>query len=274
MSLPQPDSLLASINALPSSRKAIKALNGAAEQIQLWTKKALKVLDNLDADEDVEWAAAAGRDGLDETEKTINKFENLVNVYVVSIEELQSRPDISDVRPEDLQGVVELMEIVLDAWENVRKKVKKVHEQVEMAMEWEELWSTVLSEVGAELDGLSQLVFEMEEKRHFAYKSDDRNGPTQNIDLNELESFIDEPKEKRQTPNSRFSLPPAFEASPLGSPIIENPADDSNLLALFARMQPLRASLDFLPMRLSMFQNRAAIYSQKRAASWMIRERV
>jgi hypothetical protein len=33
--------------------------------------------------------------------------------------------------------------------------------------------------------------------------------------------------------------------------------DDSSLLALFARMQPLRASLDFLPMRLSVFEQRA-----------------
>ncbi|RMZ80931.1 hypothetical protein DV737_g2727, partial [Chaetothyriales sp. CBS 132003] len=258
MSLPQPEVLLTSINGLSSSKKAIKALNGAAEQILLWAKRALKVLENLDADEDVEWAAAGGRDGLDETEKTVNRFENLVNVYVISIEELQSRPDIVEVRPEDLQGVVEAMETVLDSWENVRTRLKKVHEQVELAMEWQELWSTILQEVGAELDSLSQLVFEMEEKRHQAYKTDaGSGGPARTIDLNELESFIDEPREKRQTPNSRFSLPPAFEGSPLGSPIIENAADDSNLLALFARMQPLRASLDFLPMRLSMFQTRA-----------------
>ena len=254
MSLPQPEALLASINALPSSRKAIKVLNGAADQIQQWTKKALKVLDNLDADEDVEWAAAAGREGLDETEKTVKKFENLVNVYVISIEELQSRPDIGAVKPEHLQGVVELMEVVLDSWEHVRRQVRKVHEQVELAMEWEELWSTVLREVGMELDSLNQIIFQMEEKRHLAYQSNNKNTPAEHIDLNELESFIEEPK--KQAPNARFSLS-NFESSPLGSPIIENPADDSNLLALFARMQPLRASLDFLPMRLSMFQIRA-----------------
>jgi Yeast cortical protein KAR9 len=257
MNLPQPESLAASIGALPSSRKAIKALNGAAEQIQLWTKRALKVLENLDADEDVEWAAAAGRDGLDETEKTIHKFENLVNVYVVSIEELQTRPDIAEAKTEELQGVVEQMEIVLDGWGNVRKSLKDVRLQVELAMEWEELWSTILQEVGAELDSLSSLIFDMEEKRHIAYTTDTQPETNQTIDLNELESFIDEPRGKQKTPNSRFSLPPPFDSSPLGSPIIENPTDDSNLLALFARMQPLRASLDFLPMRLSLFQNRA-----------------
>jgi len=257
MSLPQAESLAANISTLPTARKAVKALNTAAEQIQSWTKKALKVLENLDADEDVEWAAAAGREGLDETDKTINKFENLINVYVLSIEELQARPDIGDVRAEELQAVVEQMEATLDGWDNVRTNLKKVHEQVELAMEWEELWAKVLGDVGAEMDSLSQLVFEMEEKRHAAFQMETPQGSGQAIDLNELESYIDEPSQKRTTPNSRFSLPPAFESSPLGSPIIENPHDDSNLLALFARMQPLRASLDFLPMRLSMFQSRA-----------------
>ena len=257
INLPQAESLASSINTLPSSRKAIKALNGAAEQIQIWTKKALKVLHNLDAEEDVEWAAAAGRDGLDETEKTIHKFENLVNVYVVSIEELQTRSDIAEVRHEDLSGVVEQMEIVLDGWESVRKSLKKVHQQVELAMEWEELWSTVLQEVGAELDSLSQLIFSMEEKRHTAYTSGVQPDSQQNIDLNELETFIDEPKAKGMAPNARFSLPPAFDSSPLASPMIENQTDDSQLLSLFARMQPLRASLDFLPMRTSQFQTRA-----------------
>ena len=257
INLPQAESLASSINTLPSSRKAIKALNGAAEQIQLWTKKALKVLNNLDAEEDVEWAAAAGRDGLDETEKTIHKFENLVNVYVVSIEELQTRPDIAEVKHEDLSGVVEQMEIVLDGWESVRKSLKKVHQQVELAMEWEELWSTVLQEVGAELDSLSQLIFTMEEKRHTAYTSGVRPDSQQNIDLNELENFIDEPKARGMAANARFSLPPAFDSSPLASPMIQTQTDDSQLLSLFARMQPLRASLDFLPMRTSQFQTRA-----------------
>jgi hypothetical protein len=140
----------------------------------------------------------------------------------------------------------------------VRKTVKKVKKQVELAMEWEELWSTILAEVGAELDALSQLVFDMEEKRHTAHLSESPPEPQQNVDLNELENLIDEPKRKSaQVSNPALSLAPGFEGSPLGSPIIEGPQDDSMLLALFARMQPLRASLDFLPMRLSSFQTRA-----------------
>ncbi|OAL33703.1 hypothetical protein AYO20_07041 [Fonsecaea nubica] len=256
INIPQAESLAATVSSLPTARKAVRAISTAAEQIQSWIKKALKVLENLDAEDDVEWAAAAGRLGLDDTDKTITKFESLINMYVLSIEELQSRPDIGDANPEDLQAVVEQMESVLGGWDDVRKDLKKVHEQVELAMEWEELWAKVLGDVGAEMDALSAMVFEMEEKRHTAYQTQTHVDSSQNIDLNELESFIDEPAQKRTTPNSRFSIP-SFESSPLGSPIIENPQDDSNLLALFARMQPLRASLDFLPMRMSMFQSRA-----------------
>lgn len=255
INVPQAESLSAAVTTLPTARKAIKAISSAAEQIQSWVKKALKVLENLDAEDDVEWAAAAGRLGLDDTDKTVNKFGNLINKYVLSIEELQSRRDIGDVSPEDLQSVVEQMELTLGGWGKVRKDLKRVHEQVELAMEWEELWSKVLADVGQELDALSAMVFEMEEKRHTSYQTQSHTDSNQNIDLNELESFIDEPQQKKAPPNSRFSIP-SFESSPLGSPIIENPGDDSNLLALFARMQPLRASLDFLPMRLSMFQSR------------------
>jgi Yeast cortical protein KAR9 len=255
MKLPQAESLATSIGALPSASKAVKALSAAAQQIQQWTKKALKVLKDLDADDDVEWAAAAGRNGLDDMDKTVNKFETLISVYVLAIEELQTRPDIGEIKSEELQNVVEQMEVVLEGWDNVRKGLKAIHDQVELAMEWEELWTTVLGDVGAELDSLSNLVFEMEEKRHTAL-FEHKNESTA-VDLNELESIIQEPA-KTTTPNNRFSLVPMFESSPLGSPVVENSQDDSNLLALFARMQPLRASLDFLPMRLSMFQARAA----------------
>jgi DNA repair ATPase RecN len=256
INIPQAETLAIEVTKLPTSRKAVKAIFQAAEQIQSWIKKALKVLESLDAEDDVEWAAAAGRMGLEDTDKTINKFENLINMYVLSIEELQSRRDIADTRPEHLQKVVEQMEATLTGWADVRKELKKVHGQVELAMEWEELWSKVLADVGQEMDALSAMVFEMEEKRHIAYINPTQIESNQNVDLNELESIIDEPAQKKAGANSRFSIS-AFESSPLGSPIIENPTDDSNLLALTARMQPLRASLDFLPMRLSMFQTRA-----------------
>lgn len=256
MSLPRAESLSASIGNLSTARKACKALYAAAEQINSWNRKALRMLKDLDGDDDIEWAAAAGREALEETNKAINKFENLITVYVSSIEGLQQREDVSDLRPEELNTVVEQMEYTLISWDDVRNGFKRIQEQVEVAMEWEELWNRVLGEVGQELDGLSQLVFEMEEKRHMAYMSKSKDDPEERIDINELESFIDEPtKKKEEIRNSRFSM--TFESSPLGSPVVESPQDDTKLLSLFARMQPLRASLDFLPMRISLFETRA-----------------
>jgi Yeast cortical protein KAR9 len=258
MNLPSSESLSASISAIPTAPKAVRALANAADQIQMWAGKAIKILSNLDADDDVEWAAAAGREGLDETDKAVRKFETLVEVYVQAIDELQMRSDVGDVDSNDLQAVVDQMESTLRDWDNVRKSLTRVHDQVELAMEWEELWGTVLGDVGEEMESLSRLVFEMEEKRHMSMRDDAHSDGSEGIDLNELESLLHEGHQKIRNPaTSRFSLPSGFTSSPLESPALEKTQNDSNLLALFARMQPLRASLDFLPMRLSMFQARA-----------------
>ena len=258
MNLSNPENLSASVSAIPTAPKAVRALGNAADQVQLWAAKAIKVLTNLDADDDVEWAAAAGREGLDETDKSVRKFETLVDVYVRAIDDLQKRPDIGLVEAADLQTVVDQMEATLADWNKVRDSLKNIHDQVELAMEWEELWGTVLGDVGEEMDGLSNLVFEMEEKRHNSMREDAQNDGGDGIDLNELESFLHEGQKKSKLPSTpRFSLPSGVMGSPLETPTFEKPHHDSNLMALFARMQPLRASLDFLPMRLSMFRSRA-----------------
>jgi Yeast cortical protein KAR9 len=258
MNLPSSESLSASVSAIPTAPKAVRALANAADQIQMWAGKAIKILSNLDADDDVEWAAAAGREGLDETDKAVRKFETLVEVYVQAIDELQMRLDVGDVEAKDLQAVVDQMESTLLDWNKVRSSLKDVHAQVELAMEWEELWGTVLGDVGEEMDSLGRLVFEMEEKRHMSMREDAHTDASEGIDLSELESMLHEgPKRARNPASNRFSLPSGFTSSPLESPALEKTQNDSNLLALFARMQPLRASLDFLPMRLSMFQARA-----------------
>ncbi len=224
----------------------------------MWAGKAIKILSNLDAEDDVEWAAAAGREGLDETDKAVRKFETLVTVYVQAIEELQMRSDVGDVEANDLQEVVDQMESTLADWDEVRKSLRAVHNQVELAMEWEELWGTVLGDVGEEMDSLGRLVFEMEEKRHMSMREDAHTDVGEGIDLNELENMLHEgPKGGSNSAANRFSLPSGFSSSPLKSPAFEKTQNDSSLLALFARMQPLRASLDFLPMRLSMFEARA-----------------
>lgn len=256
--LPQPAALETSISNISTAPAAVRALNGSADQIQIWIRKASDVLSGLDAEDDVEWAAAGGREGLDGVDKAITRFESLVNVYVSAIEKLQLRDDISSVDSDNLQVIVNQMETNLMNWAQIKAKLRGVKEQVELAMEWEELWSNVLGDVGMEIDNLSGMIFEMEEKRHQnLIETGDTSG---GLDINELETIVEEsPTKARASSRNRLSIGPMLAAAS-GTPVIKTPQDDtsySNLMALFARMQPLRASLDFLPMRLSMFQSRA-----------------
>jgi hypothetical protein len=257
--LPKATSLSTSISAIPTAPTAARAFSSAAEQMRKWLQKASEVLKDLDAEDDVEWAAAGGREGLEEVDAAIGKFEGLIGIYVTAIEELQERPDIADIPPAELKSVVDQMEIILKEWDSVRKLLKGVKSQVELAMEWEELWNVVLGDIGLEMENLSRLVYEMEELRHKAMTADSLAGGVAGLDIQELETIVEEtPMNKDNTSNHRFSLPSTFSSSsPVGSPIIPSHHDDSNLLALFARMQPLRASLDFLPMTLSSFYARA-----------------
>ncbi|RAH42435.1 KAR9 family protein [Aspergillus brunneoviolaceus CBS 621.78] len=260
ISLPQPSLLEAGIASIPTAAAAVRALTGAADQIQIWIKKASGVLSGLDAEDDVEWAAAGGREGLDGVDGAITRFESLINVYVKAIEDVQMRDDIENVSTDQLNLIVVQMDGIIHSWSQIKDRLKGVKEQVELAMEWEELWSNVLGDVGVEVENLGRLIFEMEEKRHWTMAGEQDSSAT-GLDINELETIVEEtPAGGRMSTSKRFSLEPLFAAPTLDMPIIQTPHDDSNhsnLIALFARIQPLRASLDFLPMRLSMFQSRA-----------------
>ncbi|KAK6385136.1 hypothetical protein LTR65_009635 [Meristemomyces frigidus] len=256
MKLPDASSLAKRISSIPTSKEAAKALWVASEQIRMWVAKASEALNGLNAEDDVEWAAAGGRDGIEDMDSAISRFDRLVQVYVMSIERLQTRDDVADLSPEELLASVRQMESIINSWHKVKQTLEGVKEQVEIAMEWEELWNSVLGEIAQEIEGLNGLVFEMEEKRHQGTGCLLLNG-RDSIDLHELETIVEErPGKGPATQNNRFSLPPFSPSSPIQpSPSHEN-QDDSNLLGLFARMQPLRASLDFLPMRLSVFHCR------------------
>ena len=254
LQLPDAGSLSSKVSAIPTAQAAATALINAADQIRSWITKASDVINGLDSDDDVDWAAAGGREGLAEVEKAIIRFEELINAYVSAIEELQNRNDIAEVSADDLNRAVFQMESIMKEWTSIRRSLQVVKEQVEIAMEWEELWGNVLGDIQNEMDELARLVFELEERRH---KSMMAAASGETVDIGDLETIVEEtpPPNRLQAP-ARFSVPsfPLSPTSPGGAPMS---TDDSSLLALFARMQPLRASLDFLPMRLSVFQARA-----------------
>ncbi|KAH7368286.1 cortical protein KAR9-domain-containing protein [Plectosphaerella cucumerina] len=258
LQLPDADSLSSRVSSIPTAHAASQALINAAEQIKSWMSKASEVIAGLDSEDDVEWAAAGGREGLAEVENAATRFEGLINAYVGAIEELQGRADIASVPATDLNRAVQQMESIIGDWANIQSTLTTVKQQVEIAMEWEELWNMVLGDINGELDELCRLVFEMEERRH---KSIMAAAGGDNVDIGDLETIVEEapapPAPSKLAPQpGRFGLA-AFPMSPSspGTPTLSQ--DDSSLLALFARMQPLRASLDFLPMRLSVFNARA-----------------
>lgn len=260
LQLPDADSLSSKVSAIPTASAATKALINAAEQIRSWISKAQEVIGGLDSEDDVEWAAAGGREGLGDVENAIVRFEELINAYVSAIEDLQHRDDSFQVPKEDTHRAVSQMEIILDEWSKIKSTLHSVRGQVEIAMEWEELWNNVLGDIQSEMDELSRLVFEMEERRH---KTIVASATGDNVDIGDLETIVEDGPVTIPHAKSPGRLP--VSAAPLSpnSPSAAHAAnaglsqDDSSLLALFARMQPLRASLDFLPMRLSVFETRA-----------------
>lgn len=258
MKLPDADSLARRISSIPTSTEAAKALSDATDQIMLWIGKASEALSGLNAEDDVDWAAAGGREGIEEVDGAINRFEELVQVYVVAIEKLQTRDDIVLLTAEELNNSVKQLEGVLLAWHKIKQTMKGIREQVEVAMEWEELWSTVLGEIASEMEALNRLVFEMEEKRHEGAES--LLTVKESLDLNELEIIVEDRPGRGKKASNRFSVVPPFSSSsPLPPADHSESKEDASLLALFARMQPLRASLDFLPMRLSTFHIRGNV---------------
>ncbi|PNS14324.1 hypothetical protein CAC42_6837 [Sphaceloma murrayae] len=257
--LPSASSLQARISSQPTAHLAARTLSEAGDQIRLWTKKASDVLQDLDAQDDVEWSAAGGRDGLEEVNQAISRFEGLVKVYVISIEELQMRSDVQTLSDETLHGHVYQMEAVISDWQEIKQSLKSVKDQVEIALEWEDLWNTALGEVAQELTSLADLIFEMEEKRHQAIQAG-AGADTGRLDLDELSDTMDRRRSRENTPiKSQTGLAPFSPNSPIEIPATSPNKDDSKLLALFARMQTLRASLDFLPMRLAAFHARGSI---------------
>ncbi|XWW92276.1 hypothetical protein V2A60_000199 [Cordyceps javanica] len=260
LQLPDAHSLSSKVSAIPTAAAATKALVNAADQIRSWISKAQEVIGGLDSEDDVEWAAAGGREGLSDVESAIVRFEELINAYVSAIEELQQRDDSSQVPKQDTHEAVSQMEIILDEWSKIKNTLHSVRGQVEIAMEWEELWNNVLGDIQSEMDELSRLVFEMEERRH---KTIIAGAGTDNVDIGDLVTIVEDGpvtiphiKSPGRLPISSGPLSPSSPSTVNAvSPGLSQ--DDSSLLALFARMQPLRASLDFLPMRLSVFETRA-----------------
>lgn len=256
--LPEASSLSTSIAAIPTSTTAARALNDAADQIRCWVQKASDVIAGLDAEDDVEWAAAGGREGVDEVDAAISRFEMLVDVYVTAVEHLERRDDISALTAKDLKAVVERMEKITTDWTTIKSSLERVKEQVRLAMEWEELWNIVLGQIRENMDILNRQVFEMEERRHknsLLESMESGHG----IDIQALETIVEEAPSRKAdaAANNRLTIVGGLSGSATEVDRSRCSQEDSNLLSLFAQLQPLEISLEFAQPRLTQFLKRA-----------------
>lgn len=238
--LPQPAILEKSTVTTASATAAFNVLEDGAYDVQRWVQNASQVLRGLDAEDDIGWAAAAGREGVAQVDEAMKNFEDLIQAYITSVEQLQSRQDSATISKSEMLRLLDQIEDITGSWEEQKKELQSIKRQVELSLEWEELQSGVLNDIATEMEQLTKVVYEMEERRH-----QNDYGFSLSTNVTNTSQHLD----------PRCSSP--VSPSPFGYGATPNTSANTSLISLVARMQPLRASLDFLPMRLSTFLQRA-----------------
>ena len=236
LSLPSPDSLHTRILDAESPTESLSRLRNIATDVHKWISTASTVLGQLDADDDVEWAAR-GRDSLAKVETAAKRFGEIVEMFLDAATILSARSD--ERVKEEIKELISIMDEVTHGWTGVRELLRGLKEQVSLSTEWLEI-REILDDISSELDACANMVFELEEMRHLGLASKTSTtpshdcSPTESVELDRLTSILEQ-----HTDSSR-----------------SNPHQHA-LLRLSARIQPLRASLDFLSPRLSSFSTRA-----------------
>lgn len=237
LSLPSPDSLHTRILDAEDPSESLTRLRNIATDVHKWINTASTVLSQLDADDDVEWAAR-GKDSLAKVENAAKRFGEIVEMFLDAATVLSARSD--DRVKEEIKELISIMDEVTHGWSGVRDLLRGLKEQVALSTEWKEI-REILDDISSELDACANMVFELEEMRHVSATSNGLSttsstgsSPSSSVELERLTTIL--------------------EQNTATSP--SNPHQVA-LLRLSARIQPLRASLDFLNPRLSSFTSRA-----------------
>jgi hypothetical protein len=233
LSLPSPDSLHTRILDPQDPAESLAHLRNIATDVQKWINTANTVLSQLDADDDVEWAAR-GKDSLAKVENAARRFGEIVETFLDAATILSARSD--ERVKEEIKELISIMDEVTHGWGDVRDLLKGLKEQVALSTEWMEI-REILDDISSELDSCANMVFELEEMRHITRTRSTTTSsgcsPSSSGELDKLTNMLDD--------NTTGTAAPHQTA----------------LLRLSARIQPLRASLDFLKPRLSSFTARA-----------------
>ena len=242
LSLPKPDDLQTRILNTESPADALARLRNIAADVQKWINTASTVLSQLDADDDVEWAAR-GRESLAKVENAAKRFGEIVEMFLDAATTLSERVEDEVVRGE-IKGLVGVMDEVTSGWSGVRELLRGLKEQVALSTEWMEI-REILDDISSELDACANMVFELEERRHIA------------LSTNSTSRLTAQPASTGSSPSSPSELDKLSCILEEHSNASPSHPHQTSLLRLSARIQPLRASLDFLKPRLSSFGTRA-----------------
>lgn len=238
------------------SGRTVHMLHKSADQLQSWINIASEVIRWLSAEGDIEWAASGGRLGFDTIIPDIKQFSRLVELFCERMRELKEEQGPENNLTELLS---EKHAAISTGWQKVRQALSMITQNTELGREWVEIRNNVLSQITTELDDLAGLVFELEEIRH---QSTLVTLPTEQCIDHSQTSYADMAKSNEQINRASrlrmFILPPSpTKAAQTAVPPHSLMENDTSLVKLVARLQPLQASLEFLPMRLSSFQGRA-----------------
>jgi len=224
LSLPSTDYLRSKISSLHTP-EAIVSLRASGQDILKWITVAQAVLSGLDAEDDVEWAAS-GKDSLGKVEIAVTNFGEIIKTFIDLSDEISGR---DDPNPTSLVELVRQIDSITAAWSNVKSTLDIVKQQVEISLEWVESMQ-IINDITTELDECQTIAFEIEEERHKAPKVLGEEGLGRG---------------KPSLPNWTHRRSNTFDES------------NMSMVKLDGRMQPLRASLDFLKPRLVSFAKRA-----------------
>ncbi|CAN6657684.1 hypothetical protein TRVA0_030S00496 [Trichomonascus vanleenenianus] len=208
---------------------SLSSVEQTVEDILAYFERGRQVLGGLDAQDDAEWMFE-GRQAILEVGKTILRAGDVMSQLMTILE--------TTTKSSQLYPIVEKIERAIGEWHEILGAIQAVRYQVDVATEWKEFNDQIFSEVQNELDECCEVVFEIEERRHFP---DDKSRGDTNID----------------------TLSSALEESPfLGHARLPSMSDaerqvNNRLIELAARVRPLGASLSFIPLRLEQYSLKA-----------------
>ncbi|ANB15174.1 hypothetical protein AWJ20_2798 [Sugiyamaella lignohabitans] len=230
-------------NSCPTGPHAILAqISSAVDNVLFYFKTARAVLTGLDAEDNVEWIYE-GRQAVFDVGSTILRAGDTMTQMMSVLEQTKSSNNDSEQQEQDDKlsakqyiPVVDKIEQAIKEWHEILDLVRYLRLQVDISTEWKDLYEQILTEVSDEIDSCATSVFEIQEK--LLSKAE----PT-SVDIDALITVMDESPYM-----GKIKLPS----------LTESERDlNRSYLELNSKLKPLRASLDFVPLRIEHYNQTA-----------------